>query len=263
MSEQVAFLSLYPVLHTLWDVGFYFWEIVRNSADQHEESFIDEVEELKDRCRSQTDRLAEALEDGRLKALEAGFHEPLLNGLLLVLNAKEASELRLAERQLSTGLDRLHDFVDTWPSSLFGDWGAMFFFALVEEASEGGRLEEALAQFCSARGGEDDTVLRAGRKLTLDEGAFSVQIGNREPCVLGNTKQYRFLRALAASPNKFVPWVELADRLGGDAHDEDALPAVKCRLTKRLGEARYRELVLSIKSQPGHYGLFWRGAIEM
>jgi hypothetical protein len=165
-------------------------------------------------------------------------------------------------------LDAFHPWVDALMEQCLGPWGAHFFIPFV--AYVAGHFQRP-KQFDplydlhvagrtnkSSRGAKyhPPVHLRPKRdEVTIDTERFLVRMGDLQPCVLRNTKQFWLLSVLYESLNRFVPFEEIAERMGGDSHDVDALSALKHRLVSRLKQAGYDRLANCIESIDGHYGL--------
>ena len=87
-----------------------------------------------------------------------------------------------------------------------------------------------------------------------DRSTFSVRWKGLE-CHLGNTRQFALLEVLAKSTGKYLTFQELAELMGGDQLDD--VRHVKYLLAKALREAGMADLAACIKTQRGHYGLFF------
>lgn len=101
-----------------------------------------------------------------------------------------------------------------------------------------------------------------GSELIVDEARFAVYWDDRAPCELGHTRQFRFFKALAETPKKYVDCEEIAERMGSDANAERLAP-IKRRLVMQLEDVKYGHIADCIESKIGHYGLFFEGAIKM
>ena len=101
------------------------------------------------------------------------------------------------------------------------------------------------------------------KTLVVDETQFVVCWGNREPCKLGKTQQFRFFQYLAATPRVYLPFLDIADYLGYGHFGVKKLQAVKCRLVKQLHAAGYGDIADAIHRENGYYGLFFKGEIKM
>jgi hypothetical protein len=118
----------------------------------------------------------------------------------------------------------------------------------------------------------DSEEIAASKKLSpnlepsvveLDESQFMLCSAGLKPCRLGNIKQFYFLKVLAESVGRFVSFLDIAERMGGDDNEVDALPGIKFRLDKRLRNAEYVAIADAIDSTTGHYRLGFEGEIRM
>ena len=105
--------------------------------------------------------------------------------------------------------------------------------------------------------GSDDSILE------VDAMQFAVRMGQRKPCDLGSTQEFRFFKVLADSNNKWVPHLEIEHEVGLRNWEARRLKEVKSRMIHVLRESGYGALVEMIKTIRGHYGLFFKGEIKM
>ena len=268
-----AFLAIFPVLHLLLDTGHHrVWERVDGCLLHTQPGPKGEccdpvmIEELRAYIQEPVNTLREAIDDERLLKWNPEFRQSYSEALELLTEMKTHEQLALAEELLNDSLESLNDIVRTYPEAIFGERGAALFWLIIDMAA--GSLEyksvERAVQAIRQAEVADFSVLKNPSPIQLNEATFSVRIGERTPCFLGNSKPYRLLDALARSPNRFIQFLDLATAIGGDANDFDALPVTKCRLAKRLRQEGYDDLAKSIRTQPGHYGLFLAdSAIQM
>lgn len=89
--------------------------------------------------------------------------------------------------------------------------------------------------------------------LEIDVERFSIRWNGNGLIEIGNRKEFRFFQELYSSEGKYIPFAELAERLGGDSFDD--VKPIKSRLAKILKDAGHNDLAACIKTQKGHYGL--------
>ena len=213
--------------------------------------FEDEDEEQKEPLLALAWRL---LTHPSIQQIEDGGLAEMRSAVLTMQNSRDKRELTEAARTL---VDASYEFNDHFyrrlPDHLLGEWGGKLFrYLMVIDAEEVAILAKSLG---SESPPED---LSLDLTVKVDEETFSVQMGNRRPCWLGNSRQFKLLAHLVAQPHRFVSYADLADAIGGDELDREAVIVAKCRLCKRLGMEGYEDLAKMILSQPDHYA-FWPG----
>lgn len=144
-------------------------------------------------------------------------------------------------------------FYQRLPDHLLGEWGGKFFRYMMF-----GDSQEVQDLAWSLGSDSPPTDLAVDFTVIVNEETFSVQLGNRAPCSLGNSRQFKLLAHLIARPHRYVSFTELASAIGGDEFDRETVIVAKCRLCKRLAMQGYEDLANLIVSQPDHYA-FWPG----
>jgi hypothetical protein len=138
------------------------------------------------------------------------------------------------------------------PDHLLGEWGGeLFRYMLMGDDTQELKI---LARSYGGDAPTDDLSLDHG--VTMDNDAFSVQMGKRPPCFLGNGRQYALLAHLIERPRRYVSFADLASVVGGDELDREAVIVTKFRLSRKLEKTGYGDLAKMIRSQPDHYA-FW------
>jgi hypothetical protein len=184
------------------------------------------------------------IEDGGLIELRAA--------VAIMKTSNDKRTLTDAARSLEEACYEFGDhFFRRLPDHLLGEWGGQLFRYVLELDGKGA---EILARSLGSESAPAD--LTVDLSVAIDEETFSVQIGNRVSCSLGNSRQFKLLAYLVARPHRYVSFVDLAVAIGGDEFDREAVIVAKCRLCKRLALQGYEDLARQIVSQPDHYA-FW------
>lgn len=276
MFKPDDLLFAWPPIRDLLEDGHRLWEMMegKNWAILSKRDAAIKLKEEMEWFTPYIESLTRALESEPVKSLPADIREPFAKAVKLLVNAKNFDRWEQVCENLFLGVGELQDFIYPRMTKAFGEVGSSLLEELLGEKFFGAGAGYRMAAYIEKAFGypvwelpvsfSDEEPIKPTGDLILDEGTFSVRIGSQKACQLGNTRFYHFLKALAQSPNSFVSFIDLAERMGGDVNDADALPAIKCRLVKHLCNQGQRVIADSIRTQRGHYGLFWEyGAIEM
>jgi len=181
-------------------------------------------------------------------------------------SAQTSEDFQKVHEQLSFSIPELEDLIDELAIDAFGYWGCHFFRVALQHQPLDDRMYERTPKRRAfpKKDDEPSSVLESlpvcklrKSDVTIDESQFSVSVGDRPPCVLGNTKSFELLCVLVRRSNRFVPFLDIAEDLGGDELEFDNVPAWKFRLVRALEAGGYPDLVECIRSMVGHYGLFF------
>ncbi len=249
-----SLLNIAPLIKQISHLVLILWETLANDTPWPDD--VDSVglsQGNRESLEKQTLPLSQLLQDPRIQALETSCFTRMEQALELMARSQAFEDWRSVESQLDMALDELNRFVQEQSTKAFGQ--AASIYSLITNNLPQESLE-LLAAACQRD--FDPSHLASIVQPELDETTFTVTCGNRKSCKLGNTKRFRLLQLLLASPNRFVSFLDLAEGLGGDAQDADSLPATKCRLCDQLRSGGYSDLVGCIKTQPQHYGFFFR-----
>jgi hypothetical protein len=274
MSHATAFLVLYPHLAELEEAGERHWENLTNYTTnvRLRDRFpfplpagpLCHAFAQYDPYRPGFERFQRALNDEYVRRLEVVFLDELDESVRLLTEGQTLDDFELADQYLGDGITWLHQFIKDLAVTAFGEWGANFFQAAIEEVGLDMLKKRYLFMEFDTAAAEQGIPALVGSAvpdpLVLDEQTFAVRWGERGPCVLGNTKSFHLLRVLAESPNKYLSFIEIAERMGGGELDADNLPVVKHRLCEKLRREGFAALTWCIEAQPLHYGLFLRYA---
>ena len=276
MSKPNDLLFAWPPLRDLLVDGHDLWSMVegRNYAINRDGDEAIRLKETKEFLTPYIESLTRALQSEPVKSLPADIREPFADAVDLLVNAEDFDCWEQVGSDLFEGVGELADFIYPRMTKAFGEVGSRLLEELLGEKFSGIGAGYRMAAYIEKAFGypawelpvsfDDEEPSQPAGDLILDECAFSVRVGSQKACELGNTRRYHLLKALAKSPGSYVSFTELAERMGGDLRDVDALPATKCRLVKHLCNQGQRVIADSIRTQPDHYGLFWEcGAIEM
>jgi hypothetical protein len=201
---------------------------------------------------SSLERACKLLNHPNIRHIDDGGLAELRVAVSTMMTSADKRELTDAARTLEQAC---YEFLDHFylrlPDHLLGEWGGKLFrYMMVGDFEEARSLADSLgSEFVP-------TDLSVDRAVVIDNDTFSVQIGNRPPCSLGNSLQFKLLAHLVSRPNRYVSFVELAEAIGGDEFDREAVIVAKCRLCKRLSIQGYDDLANLIVTQPDHYS-YW------
>ena len=251
-----SLLNIAPLIKKMQPLVFIIWESIWNDTSFRSDvsNFASLIQWKRESLTSKTSQLSQLLQDPRILSLETLCFTRMTQALELMAESQTLEDWKAVEHKFDAAVDELKDFCEEQASNVFGQGGPIF-MAIVDELPQ-----EALERFVAKHRWQfDPSHLVEIGKPKLDETTFSVSLGNREPCRLGNTKRFRLLQVLLASPNKFVPALDIAEGLGGNELDVDSLAVNKWRLCRQLKAHGYSDLAERIKGEPGYYGLFLGG----
>jgi|GEM_PF-2523243 len=256
------FFELYLDLHTLWEISH---NVPETPIAERLDEDLNIATNMDARLAS---KLIEILDSERFDRFEEyEWFADLYEGLRTLLTAASQRECEIAERLLDTGCLGVGSYMEQLKLRLFGAWGKAFFEIYVpndvaclteEDVREFKRIKETLL---AGRVDRAIDLVRdantARTQYTLFEKSFSLKAGQGDLVKIGNRmNQFRFLKLLMERPNEYVPVLDILDELG-KRDDSNVAPATKLRLVKFLYESGFDDLASSIKSNEGHYGLFF------
>lgn len=252
-----------------------FWESLRNSRrlrtdefgihvpesaleyvpEPHPESALDHLEnELASAAipkpESVLDISEKLLMHVDIRQIEDGGLAQMRTAVATMRESHDRVELTNAAYSLIEACDEFGEhFYKTLPDHLLGEWGGELYRHLLycDDPKELVRLAKCYRVETPVQD------LSIGSNVSVDEEKFSIQKGNRTPCFLGNTRQFRLLAHLVANPFHFYSFGELAVIAGGDEFDRDGIKVAKCRLCIRLRTSGYEDVAKMLVSQRDHY----------
>lgn len=235
-----------------WDANHYLRFCVPDD-DQEElehELHLQSDSELATPLASAVQLALELVNHPNVASLEAGGLNELRSSLIVLRDSSDPNELACSAESL---IEACFEFGDLYfmrlPDELLGEWGGKCFRYVL-----GTRDGKDVMNFATSLGGNRSSCEpSSNRQLVVDAESFSIRIGGRRPCFIGNNRLFHLLNHLASSPGKFVAFADIAEALGGDSLDRSSIPVLKFRLCQRLESNGYDDVAARIVTQPNHY----------
>ena len=275
MDQATRLYVLTPVFEEISRCYLRVWALIGNLDIYYEEHPSDrDVENALESLFSKPEgydsswvsfrRLFVLLGDRRLEAVGYGELADVARFSVVVF-AKPDSPQESSDAAVS--LIQCHDehfaWLRTQRETHFGFWGNRFLEYFTEGASDE-ELRRFTKIYADAKAFfEEEPELNVASSsqvvpVVVNESMFSVTLRGNQCCVLGNTKLFRFLKAIASYPNRYLQHYQIVELMGEDSFDMSQVKVWKRRLCDRLEDSHCSDLVKAIKAQKGAYALMLR-----